>query len=128
MTKYNAVPFEVVNSPYYFYYKLIVDDVSHFDEFCEAIKRDITAQKNLNGIIALMDNFSPHTMLPQTKFRHIQGGKRSDLFEFKKGVVRVYVIKQQPNIYVVMGGLKNDQISDIKKFIVYTKDFPIKAE
>lgn len=52
--------------------------------------------------------------LPKTKFRQINvSPPRTDVFEFKKNNLRIYVILQKPDVYVVMGGYKNTQKQDV---------------
>ena len=51
------------------------------------------------------------------------------LDEIKKNNIRVYVIDQRPDIYIVMGGYKRDQKKkDIPRLIRKTKDFPKKEK
>lgn len=54
----------------------------------------------------------------------IEDSRRNDLFEFKKDRLRVYVIKQKPDIYIVVGGFKGSQKKDIKLLKSLIKDFP----
>lgn len=125
MADFRTEIFELVNNNEYSFYKLYIDDVSHFDEFCQKIESFHREKKSLESIIALMDMFSASLMLPEKKFRQIKGIKRQDVFEFKKDNVRVYVIKDDANkeFYVVMGGLKNEQDADLKKLQVRIKGF-----
>ncbi len=76
-----------------------------------------------DAIISYMDNMSPQIRYPDTKFKHINDVCRSDVFEFKKKPLRVYVVKQEPDIYVVLGGMKTDQKPDIKWLKKALKDF-----
>ena len=123
MPKYRTERFDKINNPKYTYYKLYVDGKCAFDDFLKEIERNIVDKKSYSSIVAYMDSLGAQ-MIPATKFNHIKGSKRKDLFEFKKDRVRVYVINQKPNIYIVMGGYKNTQKNDISSFIQKTKDFP----
>lgn len=105
--------FELVVNGKYSFFKLLINGKSLFDEFCKDIK-DVRDEKTLSGIIALMDNFGS-CMLPNAKFRKIQGTGRDDLFEFKKNNIRVYVLKKEPSVFVVLGGYKTRQKSDIAR-------------
>ena len=58
------------------------------------------------------------------KFNHIEDAIRSDIYEFKKDRLRVYVIKQKPNFYIILGGFKGSQKKDIKLLKSMIKDFP----
>lgn len=58
----------------------------------------------------MMNNFSQN-LLRSGMFNHIHGKKkdRDDVYEFKKGRLRVYVILQKPNVFLLLGGFKVDQ-------------------
>lgn len=109
----------------YTYYKLYVNNKCYFDEFYEEVMDRVNEKKDMDAIVSLMDDLGAQ-MLPSVKFNYIHDPKRNDLYEFKKNKLRVYVIKQKPCIYVVMGGYKNNQKADIEKFKKRIKDFPKK--
>ena len=71
-----------------------------------------------------MDGITDQIRYPKTKFNHIEDERRSDIFEFKKDRLRVYVIKQKPNFFVVIGGYKGTQKKDINVLKSKIKDFP----
>ena len=123
MTSYSKVLFDLIQNDEYTFYKLVIDDVCHFDEFVQEIEQMPRELSKLKSVYALMDRFSSHSMLPKTKFRQIKGITRKDVFEFKKDMVRVYVILQKPDVYVVTGSVKNDQDKTIKRFDKKIKDF-----
>ncbi len=126
MTEYRAELFDLANNPNYTYYKLYVDGKCEFDDFLEEIKKNIADKASMDAIITYMDILSAQS-LPSHIYNHIVGAKRSDLYEFKKNKLRVYVIDQRPNIYIVMGGHKSTQKkNDIPRLIRKTKDFPKK--
>lgn len=123
MPSYAKVLFDLIQNKEYTFYKLVIDDVCHFDEFVREIEKIPRDLSQLKGIYALMDRFSSHIKLPNTKFRKIKGITRGDVFEFKKGAIRVYVILMEPDVYVVTGSTKNDQDKTIKRFDKKIKDF-----
>lgn len=123
MSSYSKVLFDLIKNDEYTFYKLVIDDVCHYDEFVQEIEQMPRELSKLKSIYALMEKFSSHTLLPKTKFRHILGITRKDVFEFKKDMVRVYVILQKPDVYVVTGSVKNDQDKTIKRFDKKIKDF-----
>lgn len=124
MTEYRTELFDLTNNPNYTYYKLFVDGKCEFDVFFEEITKNMADKKNMNAIVAYMDSMSAQ-LLPSTIYNHIKSGERNDLYEFKKKNLRVYVIDQRPNIYIVMGGYKSSQKKkDIPRLIRKTKDFP----
>lgn len=103
------------------FYELIVNGKSHVREFIDNLPEKSVYRKRLSSVIALMDFFSPTRLMPHTKFRPIKGAK--DCFEFKAKGIRLYVVKRLPNMYVVIGGYKDDQDADIEKLKRLIKDF-----
>lgn len=125
MNRFTTELFELVNNENgYIFYKLLINDNFLFDYFVERIKNSPPERTRLNTIFAYMDMFSK-VLLPKTKFRNIKGVDRKDIFEFKSGNVRVYVILQYPHIYVVAGGLKSEQDKDIKRIVQQIKGFQL---
>lgn len=128
MSDFSTCPYEDVNNPQYRFYKLYIDGVCQFDDFIEEIERNKSDQKLFNQIVRYMDSISDQIRFPKTKFNHIESNDRSDIFEFKKDHLRVYVIKQKPNFFIVIGGYKNTQKKDIKNLKSRIKDFPTEYE
>ncbi len=126
MPEYSTKLFDLTNNPNYTYYRLFVDGKCEFDDFLQEVNKNVADKKNMNAIIAYMDSLSAQ-LLPSIIYNHIESGERHDLYEFKKKNLRVYVIDQRPNIYIVMGGYKSTQKKkDIPRLIRKTKDFPNK--
>ena len=125
MTEYRTEIFDLVNNPDCTFYKLYVDGKCAFDDFLEEVMRNVADCKSMKAIIAYMDSINAR-LLPATIYNYIQSGERNDLHEFKKRNLRVYVIDQKPNIYIVMSGYKDNQKKDIKNLVAKTKDFPKK--
>lgn len=123
MTEYEEHLFDLTNNPNVTYYKLSVNGKCSFDDFLKEIEKNVSDRKHLNSILAYMDSLGAQ-LLPSTIYNHIKNSKRTDLFEFKKDRLRVYVIDQRPNIYIVMGGYKGNQVNDISNLNNKTKDFP----
>ena len=111
--KYELRKFEPVNNKTYQFQEVSVNGKYLFQEFVENLKdqRDI---KKLINIYSYMDMLSA-SMLPKSKFRHIEGLKRNDVYEFKKDDIRVYVTMQRPSVFVVLGAYKGTQNKDIKR-------------
>lgn len=107
------------------FHKLIIDDECLYDKFCNEIENDKIHLFSLNKIRTYMNLLAESDMqLPATKFNSIKGsGDKVIGYEFKYKVLRVYIIKQTPNVYVVLGGYKNNQKKDIKKFKRITVEF-----
>lgn len=107
--------FDIVkNSNGYIYYKVYINGVCQFDDFCKEVALVPRNNSSLASILSLMEIFSP-VLIPQNKFRQIKGIGRSDVFEFKKDKVRVYVVKDSTKFYIIMGSCKNNQPEDIKR-------------
>lgn len=62
-----------------------------------------------------MDSLSPSNLLPKTKFWSIKCKKCKNVYEFKKNDIRVYVILERPDVFVILGAYKSNQDLDIKK-------------
>lgn len=123
MDKYEAKPFDLVDNKTYKFYELYINGKSLFRKFLNGIKTGSRDEKTFKGIISLMEFFSPSIMLPKTKFRQIKGTGRKDLFEFKKDDLRIYVVKKSPSIFIVLGGYKVNQDTDINKLKTTLKEF-----
>ena len=128
MSEYKTEPYEDVDNPQYTFHKLYIDGVCHFDEFLTTIEKNAADKKLFNYIIQYMDGITDQNRYPATKFNHIEDDNRSDIFEFKKDRLRVYVIKQKPNFFIVLGGYKGKQKKDIKVLKSLIKDFPKEYE
>lgn len=115
--------FELIkNTNGYTYYKLYINEICQFEEFCQTIKRVPRDEKSLLAIFAYMEEYGTQ-LLPDKKFRQIKGINRSDIFEFKKDKIRIYVVVQKPDVYIVMGGYKPNQQRDIKILKNKLKEF-----
>lgn len=121
--EYEEIPCELIGNKEYKFHELIINGRNLFQEFIGKIKPGSRDEKSFQGVIALMDVISPRIMLPKTKFRHITRCERKDIFEFKKDNIRVYVIKQEPNLYIILAGYKNNQDLDIDNIKELTKGF-----
>lgn len=123
MPEYSTEPFDLVSNSHYEFHKLFIDGKCRFDDFYESIRQSKTDLNSFDKIISMMDDFGPQLLLPKTKFRHLEDVGRNDVFEFKNGQIRIYVIKQQPDIYVVIGGGKGKQYKIIRWLKKSLKDF-----
>lgn len=126
--KYNIKPFDIVRNEYYSFFELSINGRFYFSEFVDSLDDKSMDKKNLNGILAYMNVLGPHNLLPKEKFRPIKDSECSNLYEFKKKDIRVYIMLIKPNVYIVLGGYKGNQKLDIKKVINWVKDFNIRKE
>lgn len=125
MNQYSTKEFDLVKGGQYAYFKLYVNGECQFDKFMEEVEKDPRQRKWLGSIIAYMEFISDRNILRKDKFRQINDAGRDDVFEFKKECLRVYVIKQKPNMYIILGGFKNNQTKDISLLKLRVKDLKL---
>lgn len=112
--KYQVRKFEPVNNSSYQFFEVAVNGKYQFQEFINNLKDEQKDLKKLNAIYGYMDYLSPSNLLPKTIFRHIECKKCKNVYEFKKNDIRVYVIFEKPNVFVVLGAYKSSQKLDTK--------------
>ena len=112
--KYQVRKFEPVNNSSYQFFEVSVNGKFQFQEFVNNLKDEQRDLKKLNAIYGYMDSLSPSNLLPKTKFRSIKCKKCKNVYEFKKNDIRVYVIFEKPNVFVVLGAYKSTQKQDTK--------------
>lgn len=99
------------------FYKLVIDDKCQFDEYEEEIENNGQYEEELTSIYAIMEDVANNKLLPKTKFRDITIGKSQvKEYEFKYQHLRVYAIKHPDGKLIILGGYKNRQPKDIRKF------------
>nr|DAQ45023.1 MAG TPA: HigB, HigA-Antitoxin complex, TOXIN.65A [Caudoviricetes sp.] len=113
--KYEEKIFEPINNKTYEFREVSVNGRFLFQEFIDNLKDTPKDMKKIMQIYAYMNEFSPSTLLPKTKFRQIKGVKRDDVYEFKKDDIRIYVIKRYPSIFVILGAYKGTQDKSINR-------------
>lgn len=113
--KYEEKIFEPINNKTYEFREISVNGRFLFQEFIDNLKDTPKDMKKIMQIYAYMNEFSPSTLLPKTKFRQIKGVKRDDVYEFKKDDIRIYVIKRYPSIFVILGAYKGTQDKSINR-------------
>lgn len=97
--------------------KLVIDGVCPYEEFWKQVEREGNLRKQLIGIIHNMNEVANRRSLPKEKFRDITPEKDPVReYEFKKGDLRVYAIKDLTGHLVILGGKKNSQKKDIRSF------------
>lgn len=123
MNEYTVRTFDLVNNESYQFYEVSVNGRYMFREFVETLGGNGMDLKKLKAIYRYMDIISPRVLLPKTKFRHIEDKDNPLYWEFKKGDIRVYVVRKEPSMFVVLGGHKGRQKADIKRMKSLFKDF-----
>lgn len=99
------------------FFKLEIDGICEFDNFCKELESTKEGVKVLKTIYAIIDSASNLKHLPRTKFRELKGRKLSDKikdYELKKGDNRIYMFMDSGYV-VVFAGTKNKQNQDIAK-------------
>lgn len=123
MKDFKTERFDLVQNNQYNFYKLYVDGVCQFDTFMSEIESNKRYMDWFGYIIRFMEAISDQFILKEHQFRHIESNDRNDIFEFKKELLRVYIVKQKPNIYIIFGGFKANQSNDIKKVKKLVNEF-----
>lgn len=103
---------------------MLFDGKCLFDEFVDEVNKVDNDKKHFTALIAWMDNYSPNLYSPSAKINHINQVGRTDVIEFKKDNLRIYAISQKPNVFVILGGYKNNQKNDIKHIRKLIKELP----
>lgn len=99
-------------------FKLVIDKTCLFDEFEQEIEERGQYEEELYSIYSLIEDVANNKLLPKTKFRDITINKKDNVkeYEFKSKHLRIYAIKATGGKIIVMGGYKNNQEKDIKRF------------
>ncbi|MGD2034172.1 MAG: hypothetical protein PVF73_03890 [Bacteroidales bacterium] len=97
--------------------KLLIDDQCQFDEFEKEISKNDKLYSELGKIYSYMEFVANGESLPATKFKDITPKKKKiKEYEFKSKNLRVYAIKKEKGKIIILGGFKNRQKRDIRKF------------
>lgn len=97
---------------------LIENDVCYFEEFEDEIKeRHKKYDNELGSLLQILERLSNGESLPNGKFKDITPEKESvKEYEIKTRHLRIYLIKKVDGKIIVLGGYKNRQKKDIRKF------------
>ncbi|NMB37089.1 MAG: hypothetical protein GX993_03475 [Bacteroidales bacterium] len=114
MSKFALVNIDAVQGIQMFE-KLVVDGVAPFDTFEDELEgKD---RRSLEKIYFYMNEVANIRTLPNTKFKDITPRKENvKEYEFKEGNLRVYAIKKFGGKIIILGGYKNRQKQDLRKF------------
>lgn len=122
MRKFTTKKIKAINSRELFE-QLFIDERGQLDEF-EKDLADTTYLSEYNTLLTYMEYFGDGKRLPGTKCKDITQAK--DIikeYEFKSKHLRVYAIQLIKKKLVIIGGYKNSQPQDIKKFRSLKKHF-----
>jgi len=104
------------------FFKLLENGRCPFDEFCETIQREGNLNGYLRQIFLIMDRVATERPISEGMIRPLKGGIKNE-FEFRKGPLRVYFIKDPQGHIVISGGKKTAQKKDIPVFQGINKRF-----
>jgi putative component of toxin-antitoxin plasmid stabilization module len=99
------------------FYKLEIDGKCLFDEFCNNLKGKREISK-LKRILTRMDLLSNQNRLNPEQYKELVRPASDQIkdYEIKVKPYRVYFFKDECGNIVVLGGTKNSQPKDIKRF------------
>ncbi len=97
--------------------KLFVDDNCEFDDFEKDVQKHQRYASELGMIYRYMEVVSDNKTPPSGKFKDITPEKELvKEYEFRTKHLRVYAIKKKNGKIIVLGGYKNRQPKDLRKF------------
>ncbi len=100
--------------------KLVEPKYCRFDEFVYNIRKgkQTNFTKELNTIFSRMQIMAEKDqIMPSTWFKPVKDRGRAVAYEFKTKSLRVYCVKKEPDVIVVLGGFKKNQKKDIAQLI-----------
>ncbi len=104
------------------FYKLLKNNKCPFDEFEKSLEIKYTSE--LVTIYAYMERVANRESMPAGKFKEITPSEETiKEYEVKTKNLRVYLIKTTGGKIVIIGGYKNSQSSDIRKFRSLKKQY-----
>lgn len=126
MTKYSLIlSVHVSRSTKIPVFELCVNGNSLFEDFIESIEGNRIIENELAGAIRNLELAANLLRLPKTKFREIKLNKLNfKFFEAKFGAVRIYHFQEKyTGRIIVLGGMKNNQLIDIKSVTRIIKNY-----
>lgn len=123
MSKFALEKIDAVNGRQDFQ-KLVINDKCLFDEFENEIRERDRYTNELAMVYQYMQYVADCRTLPKTKFRDITpDNEKVKEYEFKTKHLRIYAIKKANGKIIIMGGFKNNQSKDIRKFQSIKKQY-----
>ncbi len=104
------------------FYKLLKDNKCPFDEFEDSLETQYKSE--LGSIYAYMERVANRKSMPAKKFKDITPSQETvKEYEIKTKNLRVYLIKRKGGKVVILGGYKNNQKNDLRKFRSLKKQY-----
>jgi hypothetical protein len=121
MTKFALKKIEAINGRQTFF-QLEINGVGQLDEYeKEVIGR---YKSDFKSILSLMQMVANNKLLSKLKFRNVTPDKEMVAeYEFKWGDLRVYAIATFGGKIIVLGGFKNQQDKDYRRFRSLKKQY-----
>lgn len=96
-------------------FQLVIDGIGQLD----AYEKDVSVRydSDFRSILSLMQMVANNKLLPKQKFKNVTPPKEIVAeFEFKYGDLRIYAIATNGGKIIVLGGFKNKQDKDFRRF------------
>jgi len=124
MNKYTLTQIEAIEGKQIFY-KLEINGYCQFDEYESKIGTNARYMDELFSIYGTMEDVANNKLVPKEKFKDITLSSKDPIkeYEFKSKHLRVYAIKCDDGKIIILGGKKNKQKREIKRFRSIKKDY-----
>jgi putative component of toxin-antitoxin plasmid stabilization module len=123
MSKFALEEFRLIRGNTRFY-KLKVNDVCLFDEFCDEIQRQGNLAKQLRSALTIMERVAQNLPTSPDKFKNItENDDPVNEYEIKTKDLRIYLFRNSDGAIVVSGGKKSTQKKDINRFKNLTREY-----
>ena len=111
-------------------FDLLINGKDEFENYCNQIKLDGNLIGHLYNAITYIEQSANLVRLPRNKFRNITHEKSTiKQYEVKSGIVRIYLFHEKKRgRIIVMGGKKDTQKKDIKRFQKIVSDYCVFKE
>lgn len=105
------------------FYKLLKNNTCFFDEFEKEVLKT-QHESEIPAIYMYMERIANGNSMPATKFKDLTPSQETvKEYEIKTKNLRIYMIKTTGGKIVVVGGYKNTQKSDLRKFRSLKKQY-----
>lgn len=104
------------------FYQLVIDGKGQLDIFESILEAKYKSE--FKSLLVYMEFIANNCTLPNTKFREITPTKEKvKEYEFKSKHLRIYAIQKMNGKIIILGGYKNAQKKDIKRFRALKKQY-----
>lgn len=122
MPKFALRRIQAINGRQQEFDELTIDEVGQLDFFSQQLEEQYESE--LDALFQYMQYVADGGTLPKNKFKDVTPRKEKvKEYEFKSKHLRVYAIKKENGKIVILGGYKNTQEEDFKKFRSLKKQY-----